>query len=92
MSSTISGADLILAVRDGRIVERGQHKDLVQAMFSDVRTYWSGESVKRVTGYEIEGHAKDADGFIGSFCCFSAVCIICREMHAISCLFCTPYV
>ena len=34
------------------------------ALFSDVRTYWSGESVKRVTGYEIEGHAKDADGFL----------------------------
>ena len=33
-------------------------------MFSDVRTYWSGESVKRVTGYELEGHAKDADGFM----------------------------
>ncbi|MDO4622570.1 MAG: L-fucose isomerase [Eubacteriales bacterium] len=33
-------------------------------MFSDVRTYWSGESVKRVTGYEIEGHAKDSDGFM----------------------------
>ena len=34
------------------------------AMFSDVRTYWSGASVKRVTGYEIEGRAKDADGFL----------------------------
>ena len=33
-------------------------------MFADVRTYWSGESVKRVTGYELEGHAKEADGFI----------------------------
>ena len=33
-------------------------------MFSDVRTYWSGESVKRATGYEITGHAKEADGFI----------------------------
>ncbi len=33
-------------------------------IFADVRTYWSGDSVKRVTGYEIEGHAKDADGFI----------------------------
>ena len=33
-------------------------------IFADVRTYWSGESVKRVTGYEIEGHAKEADGFI----------------------------
>ena len=34
------------------------------AMFSDVRTYWSGDSVRRVTGYELEGHAKDADGFL----------------------------
>ena len=33
-------------------------------IFADVRTYWSGDAVKRVTGYEIEGHAKDADGFI----------------------------
>ena len=29
--STILAADEILVVRDGRIVERGQHKDLVQA-------------------------------------------------------------
>ena len=49
-------------------------------MFSDVRTYWSAESVKRVTGYEIEGHAKDADGFIhlinsgASALDFSGVC------------------
>ena len=33
-------------------------------IFADVRTYWSGESVKRVTGYDIEGHAKEANGFI----------------------------
>ncbi|MCI8390711.1 MAG: L-fucose isomerase [Roseburia sp.] len=33
-------------------------------IFADVRTYWSSEAVKRVTGYEIEGHAKDANGFI----------------------------
>ena len=33
-------------------------------IFADVRTYWSGDAVKRVTGYDIEGHAKDADGFI----------------------------
>ena len=33
-------------------------------IFADVRTYWSGDSVKRVTGYEIEGKAKEADGFI----------------------------
>ena len=31
-------------------------------MFSDVRTYWSPESVKRVTGYTMEGIA--ADGII----------------------------
>ena len=45
-------------------------------MFADVRTYWSGDSVKRVTGYEIEGHAKDADGFIhlinSGSCCLDA--------------------
>jgi L-fucose isomerase len=28
-------------------------------IFSDVRTYWSPDSVKRVTGYELEGKAKD---------------------------------
>ncbi len=33
-------------------------------IFADVRTYWSGDSVKRVTGYDIEGKAKEADGFI----------------------------
>ncbi len=33
-------------------------------IFADVRTYWSGEAIKRVTGYEIEGKAKEADGFI----------------------------
>lgn len=31
-------------------------------MFSDVRTYWSPEAVKRVTGYELTGHA--CNGFI----------------------------
>ncbi len=31
-------------------------------MFSDVRTYWSPEAVKRVTGYTLEGTA--ANGFI----------------------------
>ena len=33
-------------------------------IFADVRTYWSGDAVKRVSGYEIEGKAKAADGFI----------------------------
>ena len=45
-------------------------------MFADVRTYWSGEAVKRVTGYEIEGKAKAADGFIhlinSGACCVDA--------------------
>ena len=33
-------------------------------IFADVRTYWSGEAIKRVTDYDIEGKAKDANGFI----------------------------
>jgi L-fucose isomerase len=45
-------------------------------MFADVRTCWNGESVKRVTGYDIEGKAKDADGFIhlinSGACCLDA--------------------
>jgi len=31
-------------------------------MFSDVRTYWSPDAVRRVTGYELKGEA--ADGFL----------------------------
>jgi L-fucose isomerase len=34
------------------------------SMFSDVRTYWSADAVKRVTGYDIEGKAKEANGFL----------------------------
>lgn len=33
-------------------------------IFADVRTYWSGDAVKRCTGYDITGKAKEADGFI----------------------------
>ena len=33
-------------------------------LFSDVRTYWSPESVKRATGYELEGVAKEGGGFL----------------------------
>ena len=33
-------------------------------IFADVRTYWSGDAVKRVTDYELEGKAKEADGLI----------------------------
>ena len=49
-------------------------------MFADVRTCWSADSVKRVTGYDLEGHAKEAGGFIhlinSGACCLDA----CGEM------------
>ncbi len=45
-------------------------------MFADVRTYWSGDAIKRVTGYEIDGYAKAADGVIhlinSGACCLDA--------------------
>ncbi len=33
-------------------------------IFADVRTYWSPEAVKRVTGYDLTGVAKESDGII----------------------------
>ncbi len=49
-------------------------------MFADVRTCWSTDSVKRVTGYDLEGKAKEAGGFIhlinSGACCLDA----CGEM------------
>jgi len=45
-------------------------------MFADVRTYWSGDAIKRVTGYDIDGVAKDANGVIhlinSGACCLDA--------------------
>ena len=45
-------------------------------IFADVRTYWSGDAVKRVTGYELEGKAKESDGIIhlinSGACCLDA--------------------
>ena len=45
-------------------------------MFADVRTCWNAESVKRVTGYDLEGRAKEAGGFIhlinSGACCLDA--------------------
>lgn len=45
-------------------------------MFADVRTCWSEESVKRVTGYSLDGKAKDAGGFLhlinSGACCLDA--------------------
>ena len=32
--------------------------------FADVRTYWSPEAVKEATGYDLEGIAKESQGFI----------------------------
>ncbi len=33
-------------------------------IFADVRTYWSLEAVKKATGYELDGIAKESGGFI----------------------------
>ena len=45
-------------------------------MFADVRTYWSPEAVKRCTGYDVEGVAKENGGFIhlinSGACCLDA--------------------
>ena len=45
-------------------------------MFADIRTYWSADAVKRVTGYDLEGKAKDSDGIIhlinSGACCLDA--------------------
>ena len=45
-------------------------------MFADVRTYWSPEAVKKATGYDVEGVAKEAGGFIhlinSGACCLDA--------------------
>ncbi len=45
-------------------------------MFADVRTYWSPDAVKRCTGYEVEGKAKENGGFIhlinSGACCLDA--------------------
>lgn len=33
-------------------------------IFADVRTYWNPEAIKKATGYDIEGKAKESDGII----------------------------
>ena len=33
-------------------------------IFADVRTFWSEKAVKKATGYDLEGYAKQAGGFI----------------------------
>ena len=42
----------------------GKHLTNTAQIFSDVRSYWSPEAVKKVTGYELEGHALASDGFL----------------------------
>ena len=45
-------------------------------MFADVRTYWSQASIKKATGYTIDGKAAEADGIIhlinSGACCLDA--------------------
>ena len=45
-------------------------------MFADVRTYWSNDAIKRVTGFDVEGKAKESDGIIhlinSGACCLDA--------------------
>ena len=45
-------------------------------MFADVRTFWSPEAVKRCTGYEVQGKARENGGFIhlinSGACCLDA--------------------
>ena len=45
-------------------------------IFADVRTCWNSKSIKRVTGYDVEGYAKEADGIIhlinSGACCLDA--------------------
>ncbi len=53
-NDTLNGVSMLLGkLLTGRAV-----------MFSDVRTYWSEKSVERVTGYRLEGKAKEAGGFL----------------------------
>ena len=53
-NDTLNGATMLLLKL---LTNRSQ-------MFADVRTCWTGESVKNETGYALEGKAKDAGGFI----------------------------
>lgn len=52
-------------------------------MFADVRTFWSAASVKRVTGYNVQGNAKQAGGFIhlinSGACCVDACGELCEN-------------
>lgn len=49
-------------------------------IFADVRTYWSPEAVKRTTGYELEGIAKEAGGFLHLINSGAACLDVCGEV------------
>ena len=53
-NDTLNGVSMLLMKQ---LTNRAQ-------LFADVRTYWSADAVKKATGYDIEGKAKEADGFI----------------------------
>jgi L-fucose isomerase len=49
-------------------------------IFADVRTYWSPEAVKRATGYDLTGVAKDSGGFLHLINSGAACLDTCGEM------------
>ncbi len=53
-NDTLNGATMLLMKL---LTNRAQ-------LFADVRTYWSQDALTRAAGYTLEGHAKDAGGFI----------------------------
>lgn len=65
-NDTLNGASMLLLKL---LTNRSQ-------MFADVRTCWSAAAVERVTGYQLEGHAAEAGGFIhlinSGACCLDA--------------------
>ena len=65
-NDTLNGASMLLLKL---LTNRSQ-------MFADVRTCWSTAAVERVTGYQLEGHAAEAGGFIhlinSGACCLDA--------------------
>ncbi len=65
-NDTLNGASMLLLKL---LTNRSQ-------MFADVRTCWSAAAVERVTGYQLEGYAAEAGGFIhlinSGACCLDA--------------------
>lgn len=53
-NDTLNGASMLLMKQ---LTGRAQ-------LFADVRTYWSQKALREAAGYELTGHAKEANGFI----------------------------